>query len=83
MTRLAHPRIFKGDAVIALLQLYEEDPDFAAQRNSIRHPYEKLIMRFTRDVASYWLSTERNLENDFRHFSFITPAKARIPCRNK
>jgi hypothetical protein len=79
MALLAHPRILKGDAVNALLQLYEEDPDFAVQRKSIRHPYEKLIMRFTRDVASYWLSSEAKPGEQFQAFLLYYSGKGPDP----
>lgn len=66
MSRLAHPRILKGDAISALLQLYENDTDFAAQRKSIRRPYDELITRFARDATLHWQSSGKKPAEQFQ-----------------
>ena len=56
MPRLAYLRIIKGDAVAALFNLYRQDPEFMAEWQDLRQPYDKIINKFACDTAAYCLA---------------------------
>jgi hypothetical protein len=49
MPRLSHPKITKGQAIDALLNLYRNDREFARELDKIRDPYLDLIIQFALD----------------------------------
>jgi hypothetical protein len=53
MPRLSHPKITKGHAVDALLNLYRNDREFAQELDEIRDPYLDLIIQCAIDFFDY------------------------------
>jgi hypothetical protein len=49
MPRLSHPKITKGHAIDALLNLYRNDREFACELDRVRDPYLDLIIQFALD----------------------------------
>lgn len=49
MPRLSHPKITKGHAIDALLNLYRNDREFVRELDKIRNPYLDLIIQFALD----------------------------------
>jgi len=52
MPRLSHARVTKGEAVGLLMELYRNDPDFAAELEAISEPYWLMIRRVSADLLA-------------------------------
>ncbi|MFC1901848.1 hypothetical protein ACFLX3_02850 [Chloroflexota bacterium] len=53
MPKLNYPKITRGNAITALLNLYREEPSFMKELDEIRQPYMPILEKFARDSLSF------------------------------
>lgn len=54
MPKLNYPKITKGNAIAALLNLYRKEPDFMKKLGKIRQPYLAILSKFAQDSLAFF-----------------------------
>ena len=53
MPKLNYPKITKGNAITAVLNLYRKEPSFMKELDEIRQPYMPILEKFAKDSLSF------------------------------
>lgn len=85
MPKLSYPKITKGDAIVALLNLYRKEPEFKKELYEMRKPYMETLSKFAEDSLAFFKESNISPAEYYQAVIDYTKAKSKkdpFPTKN-